>query len=96
MAGEIWRNTSQMGVENPAAYGTPVAATRIGYFRDPKFSNERDPRLHKVMAATREGVRNVSLGPSKIGGSLTQAVSAEMIELLLIAMKGAVTPTGHR
>ena len=94
MAGELWRGTVQMGVENPVAYGTPVVATRIGYFTDPTFTRTREPRLHRFAVGTRDNLRNITLGPTVVGGTLVQPLSAEVIELLLMGIKGAVTGVG--
>lgn len=92
MAGELWRGAVQIGKET--VYGTPVAATRIMYCRDPRLTRERDVRVHKFMTSTRETTRNVTLGPTKVSGKLALPVSAEIIEFLLMGLKGGVTATG--
>jgi len=91
MAGELWQGIVQAGVETD--YGVEVAATRILYARDPVFTRVRDPRIHKFMTASRDNVRNISLGPEQVGGTLTMPVSAEILELLLMGLKGAVSPS---
>ncbi len=95
MSGELWRGTVQFGVENPVAYGTPVPATRRMYFTDPTMARTREPRLHRFATTTRDNVRNITLGPTVVAGTLVQPLSAEVIELLEIGIKGAVTPTAN-
>lgn len=94
MAGELWRSYFQIGREDPI--GTPVAATRRMYFRpDSRLSRERDARPHRFATASRDNVRAHTLGPVKVGGKVSLAMSAtELIEVLLITMAGGVTPTG--
>ncbi|RJQ04817.1 MAG: hypothetical protein C4551_10080 [Bacillota bacterium] len=92
MAGETWRGLVQFGKE--VAYGTPVAATRRMYFRDPKLTREREPRIHKFLTASRQTTRNLSLGPTRVGGTLVLPMSAEILELLEIGLKGGVTGQG--
>lgn len=94
MAGELWRQQFQIGKETTA--GTGVAATRPMYFDpDSKLTRERDSRPHKFTTGSRDNVRAFTLGPEKIGGSLKMPLSAsEIIEFLLMTIKGAVTPTG--
>lgn len=93
MAGELWRQTFQIGKETTP--GTTVAATRIMYFKpDSKLSREREPRPHRFATASRDNVRAFTLGPVVVGGTLAMPLSAsEIIELLLMGIKGAVTPT---
>lgn len=92
MAGELWRQTAQYGVES--VYGTAVAATRIGYFESVRLTDERDPRPHDFMTGTREQTRAFTQGPSMVSGQVSLPMSAdELIELLLITINGSVTPT---
>jgi hypothetical protein len=94
MAGELWRSTFQIGKETTP--GTTVAATRRMYFEpDSKLSRERAARPHRFATGTRDNVRAFTLGPTTVGGSLKLPLSAsEIIELLLMGVKGGVTPTG--
>lgn len=92
MAGEIWREQVQWGVEVTA--GTAVAATRIMYFEQFRLAPALDPRVHEFDTGTRDAVRSVTKGPLTLAGSGSQPLSAdEIIEPLLITVKGAVTPT---
>lgn len=94
MAGETWRSVFQFGKETTP--GTTVAATRKMYFMidDSKLTRERDPRAHRFATASRDNVRAFTLGPTVVGGTLKLPLSAsEIIELLLMGIKGAVTPT---
>ncbi|NJN53282.1 MAG: hypothetical protein HC804_00115 [Anaerolineae bacterium] len=93
MAGELWRQTFQIGKETTP--GTTVAATRKMYFTpDSTLSRERDPRPHRFATASRDNVRAFTLGPVAVGGTVKLPLSAsEILELLLIGIKGAVTPT---
>ena len=92
MAGELWRARAQCGVET--VYGTPVVATRRMYYEDPIFQRSRVGRPHAFATGTRDNVRAFTLGPIVAGAtSLKQPLSSdEIIEMLLIGMKGAVTP----
>jgi len=94
MAGELWRQYWQIGVESAA--GTNVAATRRMYFGpDSRLSREREPRPHRFATASRDNVRAFTLGPTVVGGTLQLPLSAsEIIELLLMTMDGTVTATG--
>lgn len=94
MAGELWRSTFQIGKETTP--GTTVAATRKMYFEpDSRLSRERTARPHRFATGTRDNVRAFTLGPTTVGGTVKMPLSAsEIIELLLMAIKGGVTPTG--
>lgn len=94
MAGELWRRIFQIGKET--TYGTAVAATRIMYFgEDSGLTKEREPRPHRFATGSRSGVRDFTLGPSVVGGTVSMPLSAsEIIELLLLGVQGGVTPTG--
>lgn len=94
MAGELWRQYWQIGVETTP--GTNVAATRRMYFGpDSRLSREREPRPHRFATASRDNVRAFTLGPVQVGGTLQLPLSAyEIIELLLMTIDGSVTPTG--
>lgn len=94
MAGELWRSYFQIGKETTP--GTTVPATRRMYFDpDSKLSRERAARPHKFATGTRDNTRSFTLGPTMVGGSLKLPLSAsELIELLLMGVKGGVTPTG--
>lgn len=74
--------------------GTPVAATRKLYWREPVLTRERAPRWHRFATGTRDNVRASSNGPVIVGGSGSLPLSAsEIIELLLLGVQGGVTPT---
>lgn len=95
MAGELWRSNFQIGKQVTA--GTPVAATRRMYFRnsDSRLSYTRTPTVHRYATGTRQNARSQTLGSSEVGGTLVQVLSAsEIVELLLMGIKGGVTPTG--
>lgn len=95
MAGELWRQYWQLGEESTP--GTTVAATRRMYFNaeNSKGSREREARAHKFSTGTRDNVRAFTLGPTEVGGSWEQPLSAdELIEWLLMSIAGGVTPTG--
>lgn len=94
MAGELWRSVFQIGKETTP--GTTVAATRKMYFSvdDSRLVKERDPRPHRFATASRDNVRAFTLGPEMVSGTLKMPLSAsEIIEFLLMGIKGAVTPT---
>jgi hypothetical protein len=91
-AGQLWSGTLQIGKEVTA--GTAVAATRKLYTREPALTIERDPRVHRFATTTRDNVRAYTNGPVMAGGSLSMPMSAdEILEMLLIGVQGAVTPT---
>lgn len=92
MAGELFNRAVQIGKETQ--YGTPVAATRVLYARDPSLTRTREPREHRFSTRDRQTLRKVTLGPALIGGSLVVPVSAELLELLAIGVEGGVTPVG--
>lgn len=95
MAGELWRSTFQMGKETTP--GTTVAATRRMYFDidGSRLSRERMARPKRFATASRDNTRAMTLGPTVVGGTLKLPLSAsEIIELLLMGIKGGVTPTG--
>lgn len=94
MAGELWRQVFQVGKETTP--GTGVAATRRMYFSpDSKLSRERAARPHKFATASRDNVRAFTLGPEVVGGTLKMPLSAnEIVEFLLMAIAGDVSPTG--
>lgn len=91
-AGQLWSAVQQWGKETTA--GTAVAATRKMYLRDPNLTITRDPRVHRFATGTRDNVRAYTNGPIQAGGSVAMPLSAdEILELLLISVQGAVTPT---
>jgi hypothetical protein len=60
-----------------------------------RLSRERAARPHKFATGSRDNVRAFTLGPTTVGGPLKLPLSAsEIIELLLMGIKGGVTPTG--
>ena len=94
MAGELWRGYFQAGKETTA--GTSVAATRRMYFTpDSSFTREREARARRFSTGSRDNVRAFTNGPVVVGGTVKTPLSAsEIIELLLMGIKGGVTPTG--
>lgn len=93
MAGELWRQRFQIGKETTA--GTRVAATRILYWSpDSRLDYKQDARPHRFATASRDNVRAFTLGASQVSGSAKLPLSAdEILELLLMGVKGGVTPT---
>ncbi len=94
MAGELWAQQWEIGKETTA--GTPVARTRGMYF-DPgsKLSRTHDARPHKFSTGSRDNTRSLTLGPQMVEGTLSMPLSAsEIVELLLMSIRGGVTPTG--
>mgnify|MGYP007122130272 CR=1 FL=1 len=90
--GQLWSAVAQIGKETTA--GTAVAATRKVYWRDPSLTINRDPRVHRFATGTRDNVRGYTNGPVQAAGSFALAMSAdEIVEPLLIAVQGGVTPT---
>ncbi|GAC1326376.1 MAG: hypothetical protein NVSMB2_25430 [Chloroflexota bacterium] len=75
--------------------GVPLPATRVLYV-DPAavLTRVRKPNPHMFMTTTRDNVRALTVGPVEAAGTLKLPVSAdEIIEPLLLAIKGGVTPT---
>jgi hypothetical protein len=93
MSGELWLGQFQAGVETTP--GTPVAATRILYGNpDSVLTRSRTPRPHMFMTGTRDNTRALTLGPVEAGGTFRMPLSSsEIIEFLLMGIKGGVTPT---
>jgi hypothetical protein len=90
--GQLWSSKIQIGKETTA--GTPVAATRVEYWRDPVLTITQDPRPKRFATGTRDNVRGYTNGPVQAAGSFTVPMSSdEMIELLLTTVQGSVTPT---
>ena len=90
--GQTWSAIQQWGKE--VTPGTAVAATRRMYLRDPSLTITRDPRVHRFATGTRDNVRAYTNGPIQAGGAVAMPLSAdEILELLLITVQGAVTPS---
>lgn len=91
MAGEIWRSTAQVGLQPTS---TPVPATRKVYWTEPALTVERAATPFRPATGTRDNVRGVTFGPLAPAGSLSLPLSAEeCLEVLLMAVRGGVTPT---
>lgn len=93
MAGELWRGTFQYGLESTS--GVAVPATRVAYV-DPTsvLTRVRKPNPHMFMTQTRDNVRALTVGPVEAAGTCKIPLSAdEIIEPLLLGIKGGVTPT---
>jgi hypothetical protein len=93
MAGELWLGFVQAAVES--SFGTVVTtATRRLYYEDPMLSIVRQPRPHKFANSRRDNQLALTVGPQEIGGTFKLPISAdEIVELLLTALDGTVTPT---
>lgn len=92
MPGETWRGFAQIGKEVTA--GSGVAATRRIYLSDLTVSKDRPPRPRRYATGTRDNQRAIKRGSLVAGGSASLGVSAdEILEWLLIGVKGGVTPT---
>jgi hypothetical protein len=92
MAGELWRNTYQIGKE--ITPGTGVAATRKMYYEvdGSRLQRDRTARAHKFATGTRDNVRAVTLGSSEVSGTLVVPLSSsEIIEKLLMTVDGGVS-----
>lgn len=65
------------------------------YYEDPVFQRSRVGKSYAFATGTRDNVRAFTLGPIVAGATaLKQPLSSdEILELLLIGMKGGVTPT---
>lgn len=94
--GEVWGVKTQIGKE--VTPGTPVAATRIMYFRDPVLQDEGENMFHDFATGTREQVLEATATPTVVSGRVEQPVSAdENLELLHLAVNGTpviTTPGG--
>lgn len=93
MAGEGWRRFWQVGKE--VTYGTPVAATRRMYFQ-PDSTMSRARTVNRVTASTgtRDQVVDAKTRAVTAAGSISMMLGAdEITELLLMSIKGGVTPT---
>lgn len=93
MAGELWRSVFQIGKE--AVAGTAVAATRKLYVAgDSGLTRSREARPKRLLNGRRDNVLDVRRGPMVAGGKLAMPMSAdEVVELLLMGLKGSVAPT---
>jgi len=94
MAGEVWRQQLEVGVES--VWGTPVAATRNAYplLDGFAFTNEREGRPKRMAVNSRANVRGFTSGPDLVGGTMPVDMSPEeLVEPLLITVQGNVTPT---
>ena len=91
MAGEQWRQVFQAGKETTP--GMAVAATRKLYGNG-NMIRDRAMNVINVSTGTRDTQRDAKARAVTAGGNFTQELSAdEIIELLLLGMKGGVTPT---
>lgn len=92
MAGELWRETIQIGKETTP--GTSVAATRKMYFENVSMDRKREARLHEFATGTPDQARAQTLGAVEAMGSFEMALSSdEIVEIALITIQGGVTPT---
>lgn len=94
--GEVWGVRAQIGKE--VTPGTPVAATRIMYFREPVLQDEGENMFHDFATGTREQVLEATATPTVVSGRVEQPLSAdEALELLHLAVNGTpsiLTPAG--
>ncbi len=92
MAGELYLGQVAVGKETTA--NTPVDATRKLYTQDAVFNAPREGRVHRFATGDRQTARALTNGPPLPEGSLSMPMSAsEILELLLLGVKAAVTPT---
>lgn len=92
MTGELYRVTSQWGLETTP--GTPVAATRKMYLREPVLTIDRTTSPYRVATGTRDNVRGMTNGPKQAGGGYSLVMSAdEILETLMIGVNGTPTIT---
>lgn len=91
--GETWRGMLAAGGET--VYGTPVAATRRLYYREPTLTRERAPREHRYMTGNRANNMSQTLGPVVVGGqAVIEASADEFVEVCLTGVKGGMTAVG--
>lgn len=91
-SGALWQEVAQIGKET--VLGTGVPATRKMYFETLSITKDRANRPHRFKTGTRDNQRAVTQGPTQAGGALSLPIHAdELLEMLLISVKGAVTPT---
>lgn len=93
MAGELWRGV--VGIAKEVTYGTAVSPpTRKAYLEEPSLTDERESQIHRVATGTRDNVRAITQGPQQVGGQVRFLMSpAEILEWLLVTIKGGVTST---
>lgn len=92
MAGELWTNKSQVGVET--TYGTSVPATRVMYHTDPTFDPGVAVEEHRFATGTRDNVRAKTVGPRQPSGRIAMPMSNdEILEWLQVSIQGSVTPS---
>jgi hypothetical protein len=91
MAGEKWLQVAQVGKETTE--GTAVVATRRLYVNG-DFTRERAQNIVKFQTGTRDNTRDVRNRTVAATAKLSQPLIADdMVEWLLGAIKGGVTPT---
>lgn len=90
--GALWRERVQIGKEVTTGLG--VAATRVAYVSAVSLTRPRDQREHRISRGTRDNVIARTQGPITAGGSVTVGVHpGELLEWMMAAFDGAVTPT---
>lgn len=90
--GALWQEVVQYGKET--TLGTGVAATRKAYLEEVSITKDRANRTHRFKTGTRDNQRAVTQGPTEAGGQVKLPLHPdELLEWLLITIKGAVTPT---
>lgn len=91
-SGALWQEVAQIGKET--TLGTGVPATRKVYLETLQITKARANRTHRFKTGTRDNQRAITQGPTEAGGSISLAVHPdELLEWLLITVKGGVTPT---
>lgn len=91
-SGALWQEVVQIGKET--ALGTAAAATRKVYWEQVSLTKSRANRTHRFKTGTRDNQRAVTQGPTEAGGQIKTAIHPdEILELLLITVKGAVAPS---
>jgi hypothetical protein len=95
MAGEVYRQTVQVGKQTTA--NAAVAATRRVYVMQPSVTRERESRPKAFATGDRQPVRAHRSGPAVVGGSIqTGVVADELLEWLEATFGPATvsTPSG--
>lgn len=93
MAGELW--LQQVRVAKEVTQGVPVTpATRRLYLVEPSLVDDGEASFHDFATGTVDNTREATAGAKVVGGRFQVPVSGdEMLEALLVTVKGAVTPT---
>ena len=92
MAGELWQDVVQIGVET--TLGVDAAATRKIYGQDVDMQDGREGRVYEFATGTREQARATTLGGENVEGQIVIPMSAdELLEWWDVGIQGSVAPT---